>query len=79
MVSEFPDKLTTVRGRGFLVGVQVVGDPGAWVSKLREHGLLVPSAGTNVVRMLPPLNATAEELGRAVEIWREALGGARCP
>jgi len=73
MVAEFPDKLTTVRGRGFLVGVQVVGEPSAWVTKLREHGLLVPSAGTNVVRMLPPLNATSEELNRAVEIWREVL------
>jgi len=73
LVKEFPTQLTAVRGRGFLVGVQVVDEPAKWVAKLREQGMLVPSAGTNVVRMLPPLNATAAELAQSVEIWRTAL------
>jgi acetylornithine aminotransferase/acetylornithine/N-succinyldiaminopimelate aminotransferase len=33
----------------------------------------VPSAGGNVVRLLPPLNATPDELARAVEIFRAML------
>jgi acetylornithine/N-succinyldiaminopimelate aminotransferase len=73
LVAEFPGKLTAIRGRGFLVGVQVVGEPAKWVAALREHGLLAPSAGTNVVRMLPPLTATADELARSVDIWRAVL------
>ena len=73
LVAEFPTQLTAVRGRGFLVGIQVVGEPAKWVTKLREKGMLVPSAGTSVIRMLPPLNATVEELAKSVEIWRSAL------
>ena len=38
-----------------------------------ERGLLAPSAGNNVIRLLPPLNATAEELARSVQIFRETL------
>jgi len=73
LVAEFPAQLTSVRGRGFLVGIQVVDEPAKWVTKLREKGMLVPSAGTNVIRMLPPLNATEQELARSIEIWRAAL------
>jgi len=48
-------------------------DPGPMVADLRERSLLTPPAGHNVIRLLPPLNATAEELARSVEIFRAAL------
>ena len=71
---DFPQHVVGVRAQGYLVGVQMTGDPGPWLVELRQRGLLVPSAGGNVVRLLPPLNATAEELARSVEIFRAALG-----
>jgi acetylornithine aminotransferase/acetylornithine/N-succinyldiaminopimelate aminotransferase len=40
---------------------------------MRERGLLVPSAGGNVVRLLPPLNATPDELAKSVQIFRDLL------
>jgi hypothetical protein len=43
------------------------------ISALREAGLLAPMAGGNVIRLLPPLNATTEELARSVEIFRAVL------
>jgi len=73
LAGEFPRQIAAVRGRGYLVGVQLAGDPAPYIAALRERGLLVPSAGSNVVRLLPPLNATAEELARAVEIFRTVL------
>jgi acetylornithine aminotransferase/acetylornithine/N-succinyldiaminopimelate aminotransferase len=51
----------------------MTGDPQPTLSALRERGLLALSAGGNVIRLLPPLNATEEELGRSVEIFRAAL------
>ena len=39
----------------------------------RERGLLTALAGINVIRLLPPLNASAEELARSVAIFREVL------
>ena len=44
-----------------------------YLTALREHGLLVAGAGGNAIRVLPPLIATAEELARSVEIFREVL------
>ncbi len=73
LATDFPKHVTGVRGLGYLVGVQMTGDPAPYLAALRERGLLAPSAGGNVVRLLPPLNATAEELAKSVQIFREAL------
>ena len=62
-----------VRGLGFLVGLQMAGATGPMVAALRERGLLAPPAGGNVVRLLPPLNATVDELAQSVKIFRDAL------
>ena len=71
--AEFPQQLTGVRGKGFLVGLQFASDTAPYLTALREHGLLVVGAGGNAIRVLPPLVATAEELARSVEIFREVL------
>jgi acetylornithine/N-succinyldiaminopimelate aminotransferase len=71
--AEFPQQLTGVRGRGFLVGLQFASDPAPYLTALRERGLLVVGAGGNAIRVLPPLIATAEELARSVKIFREVL------
>ena len=71
--AEFPKQLTGVRGKGFLIGLQFASDTTPYLTALREHGLLVVGAGGNAIRVLPPLTATAEELARSVEIFREVL------
>jgi acetylornithine/N-succinyldiaminopimelate aminotransferase len=73
LVKEFPAQLVTVRGRGFLVGVQLAADVGPYVAALRERGLLATPSGGNVIRLLPPLNASVDELARSVEIFRLVL------
>ncbi len=73
LAREFPQQVLSVRGVGYLVGVQLATEPGPYIAAARERGLLVPSAGNNVVRFLPPLNATAEELAKSVSIFRDVL------
>jgi acetylornithine/N-succinyldiaminopimelate aminotransferase len=73
LAADFPAQLHGVRGRGFLVGLQLGSDPAPYVAALRERGLLVLSAGGNVIRVLPPLTATVAELTRSVDIIRSAL------
>lgn len=73
LVTDFPQHLLGVRGRGFLVGVQLATEPPAYVAALREAGLLVPQAGGNVIRFLPPLTATADEMAKSVGIFRSVL------
>jgi acetylornithine aminotransferase/acetylornithine/N-succinyldiaminopimelate aminotransferase len=67
---DFPSQVASVRGVGYMVGIQLASDPGPIVAALREAGLLAPPAGGNVIRLLPPLTATAEELAKSVEILR---------
>jgi acetylornithine aminotransferase/acetylornithine/N-succinyldiaminopimelate aminotransferase len=73
LAADFPQHLAAVRGRGFLVGVQMTGETAPGLTALRERGLLAAAAGNNVIRLLPPLNATPEELARSVEIFRAVL------
>jgi acetylornithine aminotransferase/acetylornithine/N-succinyldiaminopimelate aminotransferase len=73
LAKEFPTQVLGVRGMGYLVGIQLSSDPAPYLAALREGGLLAPSAGVNVVRLLPPLNVTPEELARSVEIFRTVL------
>lgn len=73
MAADFPAQVVTVRGVGYLVGVQLAGDPAPCLTALRERGLLAVSSGGNVVRLLPPLNASSAELAQSVEIFRAVL------
>ncbi|MFZ1054082.1 MAG: acetylornithine/succinylornithine family transaminase [Opitutaceae bacterium] len=75
MAAEFPKQVLEVRGKGFMVGVQMASDSAPTLAALRERGLLTAPAGVNVIRLLPPLNASAEELARSVSIFRDVLGG----
>jgi acetylornithine aminotransferase/acetylornithine/N-succinyldiaminopimelate aminotransferase len=77
LVRDFPAHVAAVRGAGYLVGVQMTSDPAPWLAALRDQGLLAPSAGGNVVRLLPPLNVTAEELAESVRLFRAALSARR--
>ncbi len=70
LAKEFPQHILGVRGRGYLVGVQLTSDPAPYLVAAREAGLLVVSAGNNVMRLLPPLTATPDELTKSVEILR---------
>jgi acetylornithine aminotransferase/acetylornithine/N-succinyldiaminopimelate aminotransferase len=73
LAADFPGKVLEIRGRGFLVGVQMASDSAPTLAALREHGLLTAPAGVNVIRLLPPLVATRDELARSVAIFRDVL------
>ncbi len=76
VTAKFPEQVLGLRGRGFMVGLQMASDTTPYVLALRDRGLLVAPAGGNVVRLLPPLNATTEELARSVDIVRATLADA---
>ena len=72
-----------VRGRGLMVGVELVRDRqtkeratrerDAVVSAAFARGLLVLGAGKNAVRFSPPLVLTREQADVAVTLFDEAL------
>ena len=66
------DKLLEVRGKGLMLGLVVDGDPKAIVEAMQEQGLLALTAGSNVVRLLPPL-VLGDDLEDAVDMMSDAL------
>jgi acetylornithine/succinyldiaminopimelate/putrescine aminotransferase len=62
-----------VRGAGMIWGVQVDGEAAGVVERARGAGLLLCTAGPDVVRVVPPLTATDDELAKGVEILEESL------
>ncbi|MCR2806702.1 acetylornithine transaminase [Paenibacillus soyae] len=62
-----------VRGLGLLVGIECAGPVADVVTEAQKRGLLVITAGPNVVRLLPNLLVTNEEIDEAVTILAELL------
>lgn len=56
-----------------MIGIEIDGDPSEIINKLIENGLLVLSAGKNVIRFLPPLVITYDEIDKGLEILKKVL------
>lgn len=63
-----------VRGKGLLLGLEMDGDVADIVRKCMERGFLVISAGTNVLRFVPPLIISEEEIDRLVAALDDIMG-----
>jgi acetylornithine/succinyldiaminopimelate/putrescine aminotransferase len=68
-------RTAAVRGRGLLVGMDLVPPVGEVIGACRERGLLVLSAGDNTLRLAPPLITEEATVRRAVEIIDRVLSG----
>jgi len=67
------DRIRTVRGIGFIWGVDVTGVASQVVHRALDAGLLVCSAGDYTVRLLPPLVASREELSAGLAILEDTF------
>ncbi|RLG59987.1 aspartate aminotransferase family protein, partial [Candidatus Geothermarchaeota archaeon] len=85
-LNELKDKydiIGDVRGKGLMIGVELVKDRDSKepakeeLGKILEysfkHGLLVIGAGISTVRFSPPLNITMEVIDEALDIFEDAL------
>lgn len=65
-----------VRGRGFMIGIELRGKAAPILKALQERGVLALPAGPSVLRLLPPLVISDDDLWRAVTIIEETLNNA---
>ena len=73
-IAEKYDSVQEVRGMGLLIGVKMKeGLKSAVIEKALEKKLLLAGAGHEVVRFLPPLNVTREEIDEAVSRFASAV------
>lgn len=73
LVLSHPTRVKDVRGTGLIWGIELEGPAGEVVARALEAGLLVCSAGPNVVRVVPPLVIGDDELAEGVGILNEVL------
>jgi predicted acetylornithine/succinylornithine family transaminase len=66
-------RVREVRGRGLLWGLELAEPAAPVVGAARERGLLVTTAGPQVVRIIPPLVIAGDDLERGVAILEEVL------
>ena len=71
--SKYPHYISDVRGLGFMIGIQIAESPAEVVTQLRDKGLIVPPAGSNVVRLLPALTATKDDFDEALRIFESVV------
>jgi acetylornithine/N-succinyldiaminopimelate aminotransferase len=62
-----------VTGRGLLRGLRMKQDPMPLRAELAERGLLIGTAGNNVLRLAPPLIVTEDEVRQAIDIIDQQL------
>jgi acetylornithine/LysW-gamma-L-lysine aminotransferase len=65
--------LREARGLGLLVGVELKKKSAPFLQALMEHGVMALSAGMNVIRFLPPLVITREQLDRVADTLTQVL------
>ena len=66
-------RITDVRGLGLLVGCELNGPIAGVVSAATDRGLMLISAGENVLRLCPPLVITEKEMDFALQTLEEAI------
>ena len=69
----FPDDIKEVRGKGFMIGVEMKYECSKLVDELRNRKVLVNCANQNVVRILPPLISKKDDIDFFLYNFQEAL------
>lgn len=71
LLSMQSDIIQDVRGRGLMIGIVVnEAQRAQLVQELMDKGVLILTAGTNVIRLLPPLSISYEEIDEALAIMK---------
>jgi len=69
------DFIKEVRGRGLIIGMELTIEGGELVKAAMERGLLINCTVGNVLRFVPPLIVTKDEIDQAVAILDDVLAG----
>ncbi len=67
------NKIREIRGLGLMLGIELKEKAGPYVQKLMEKGIIVLLAGATVIRLLPPLVITKEEIDTVVQALKDTL------
>lgn len=69
----FPGKIKNVRGKGFMIGIELTFPGSNYVDKLRERNVLINCTNETVLRLLPPLISKKEHIDFFLYNFHEVL------
>ena len=69
---QFPTLIKGVRGKGLMIGLHLSEEYADLQRLFLDHGLIAVGAGTDVLRMVPPLNITKAHIDEAFDIAQKA-------
>lgn len=67
------ENVKEVRGMGLMQGLELTEAPGPYILKALEKGLILMSAGTSVIRFVPPLVIEKKHVDEMIHILKEVL------
>ncbi|MGI6318871.1 MAG: aspartate aminotransferase family protein [Dethiobacteria bacterium] len=70
---KFSGEVQEVRGKGLILGLELNSSGLEVQRSCREKGLLINCIGGKILRFLPPLNVTKEEIDSAMEILQNTM------
>ncbi|MBN2367714.1 aspartate aminotransferase family protein, partial [Candidatus Woesearchaeota archaeon] len=62
-----------VRGKGLMIAVELKVRMGQYAKEMQDEGLIVMPTGSTILRLLPPLILTKENVDEAVEVMKRVL------
>ena len=66
-------KISAVRGLGMMIGIETSASLSKIVEAARQKGLIILTAGENVIRLLPPLTIGREEIQQGIATLKEVF------
>ena len=73
--NKFPNIIKEIRGIGLILGIQLHHDQTKFIQSLLKNKLLTIRAAENVIRILPPLNVSKNEINMALKIINKVCEG----
>ncbi|WP_439874047.1 acetylornithine transaminase [Bacillus mycoides] len=70
---QYVECIQDIRGKGLMIGIECKHEVSNFIEQLEKEGLLVLQAGPDVIRLLPPLIVTNEELEQAVYMIKKVV------
>lgn len=67
------DSVSAIRGMGMMLGIETTKDLSQVLDEAKKKGLILLTAGSDVIRLLPPLTINRSEIDSALEILEDVL------
>lgn len=67
------DSVSAIRGMGMMLGIETTKDLSQVLDEAKKNGLILLTAGSDVIRLLPPLTINRSEIDSALEVLEAVL------